>query len=363
MSTTATIKRCYHASQTLFAKPPSQFARMYKRSQSWNRKIKPGRFSRLLTQMGNKFPRKGAIAPTHIDQWLDDMVKPQRSILKEATFADGFKNMRIEELKKLDVQRLYEVRHPKFDQAWELHNENPYYWTGQRLGEYFGVDRDLMWGELLVREMYFAKLNGKPFTFEKILRIFEKSREYPKKMSVRRSFHRERHHSEFDQVVTEDQMYLDLLDVSQRTIPYATHDDELPIWAKVPFQRREMTNLGEIIETMPINLGAATDNLHTSLDHNISILKRPINQVGLGVETPRTKHLFIEIGRNLKDNDRRIRVREADGILRQATQEEVDIAYRVGTFKKVNGAFGGGKQSGRKRKRNLLRKRHYRIEA
>jgi len=313
--------------------------------------------------MGNRYPRKGAITPNQIDQWLDDMVKPVRSIYKEASLADGFKNMRVEEIRKLNVDQLFASKHEKFDAAWEMHLENPYYWTGQRLAEHFGVDRDVMWGELIVREMYYAKHQGKPFCYDKVLRIFEKAREFPKRMSARRSFHRERHHSEFDEVVTEDDMYLDVLDVSQRTIPYGTHDDELPVWAKVPFQLREMTNVGQIIEKTPTNLGTATENLHTSIEHNVRLLRRPVNQAGLGAESARARHLFIEIGRNLRDNDRRIRVREPDGLLREGNQEEVDMAYRVGTFKKVNGAYGGGDRSGRKRKRTLLRKRHYRIEA
>lgn len=301
--------------------------------------------------------------PNHIDQWLDDMVTPQRSITKEASFADGLRNMRVEELKKLDIDDLYAVKQSKYDDAWERQKENPYYWNGQRLSEYYGVDRDVMWGELLVREMYEAKHRGKPFCYEKVRRIFEKSREYPKKMSMRRSFHRERHHSEFDQVMTEDDMYMDMLDASQRTVPYATHDDELPVWAKVPFQRREMTNVGEIVENTPTDLGTATQNLHNSIDHNYKILKRPENLSGLGCETPRTRHLFVEIGKNLRDNDRRIRVREPDGLLREAHQDEVDMAYRVGTFKRVNGAYGGGDHTGRRRKRSLLRKRNYRLQA
>eukprot|EP01080_Neovahlkampfia_damariscottae_P007903 gene7903-12371_t len=205
------------------------------------------------------------------------------------------------------------------EKMWNLHKENPDFYTGERLGGLFGVTRQRAWAELIMRE-HMETEAGK-FNYDKVAEIFKEERKKEKKIPREMSKH----------FKTEDEAYLDYLEIQKKSNFQYSPDENLSDFAKRPFQQHRK------IEQEP----------------QIQILEnaKPEQKE---TEKSRTKIIFADIGKGKTDENRTFRVREKDGLLRSASWTEQSFLGRKRTFPKVKKGLGGSKK-----KKTLKRKRQF----
>jgi hypothetical protein len=186
------------------------------------------------------------------------------------------------------------------EKMWKLHKENPNFYTGEKLGELFGVTRQRAWAELIMRE-HLETEDGK-FNYDKVAQIFKEERKVknePKALSKK--------------FKTEDEAYKDYLNVSKNSILNLSKDEKLPDFAKKPFSSYKQEEQEPKIEKI------------SSSD----------------LEKNRTKMLFADIGRDKNDQNREFRVRDKDGTLRSASWTEQSFLARKKSFPKTKKGLGG----------------------
>lgn len=221
------------------------------------------------------------------------------------------------------------VSHEQGDKMWQLHKENPDYWTGERLGRAFGVPRNAAWAQVLMREAAEAKETGKPFNSQKINAIYAKEIDKlpfnldgsPKKGS-KKPLNVDKLDKKLTQGKTEEEVYAEFLkkSVEQKD----DSDDALPSWAKYPFQEASKPNIAKkdqpTIQQLPII-------------PNVSTLGSNYSRYGV---------MFAEMTSNKKQAplDRQFLVKETDDTLRTMTTTEKEFMTRRGHVKRTKWGMG-----------------------
>lgn len=208
------------------------------------------------------------------------------------------------------------------DKLFELHKENPNYWTGDRLGAAFGISRNQAWGEILVREADEASRTGKPFCPEKVDYLFHRDENQIKVLQQRYTKRQSR--SEFQmlkettsgQIVDEDKIYRKFLEKTSRPTVASGLDDDLPDWVKIPFQppRNTPKTAQQVSEQEPE-------------EQTLITYPRMESDTGLGVMTARQRHRIIDMKSKSRINqgeERRFMILETDGTLRNMEKDTVD---------------------------------------
>jgi hypothetical protein len=244
----------------------------------------------------------------------------------------------------------------QIDKMFELHKQDPKYFTGERLADMFGIKRDAAWAYLLMAEYDEALEKGLPFNPNKAYVLFPNYNRPSSKMhkniarsaELRRKFLKEK-------LMTEDEIYKAYLEESSKPIDVSTTDDALPDWVKIPFynpdgtakplteEPKEESNQEKVTTQVPVK---------PYFDPEIPVMP---NKSGLGNKTSRSRHFIVEMRRGRIDERKRIYfVLETDGKLRRMSEEERIYINRRGYLPKTTHGLGG------KRKRKLLvRKREF----
>jgi hypothetical protein len=202
------------------------------------------------------------------------------------------------------------------DKMFELHKENPDYWTGDRLGAAFGISRDQAWAELLVREYDEAEKTGKPFCPEKVDYLFHRNTNALKLLQNRYVKNDKRSGVQFlkeattGQVVDEDAIYKKFLEKTSKPISATGLDDDLPEWVRRPFQPPRSS----IRPTKTVTEAESTKPTEESLRY-----PRIESVANLGTNTVRQRHRIIDMKSKSRINageQRKFLMLETDGTLR-----------------------------------------------
>lgn len=237
------------------------------------------------------------------------------------------------------------------DKLYEMHKENPDYWTGDRLGASFGITRERAWGEILIREVDEAKRTGKPFCPEKVDYLFHRDENVIKTMKQR--FTKNESRSEFQylreaysgQIVDEDAIYQQFLEKTSKPIPASGLDDDLPEWVRRPFQPPR----GSIRPTEVAN----EKNIQSS---ESLLYPRIESSSGLGTNTVRQRHRIVEMMSKSRVNsgeERKFLILETDGTLRTMEQDTKEwICIKPLPYTKMG-------LGGKAKRREMFRKREF----
>lgn len=239
--------------------------------------------------------------------------------------------------KAADAWKANFVSHENGDKMWQLHKENPDYWTGERLGRAFGVPRNKAWAEIILREYAEAKETGKPFNPRKTEAIFAKdiaklpfNVDGTPKTGKKKSLDSSKLDSKLTHGKTEEEVYAEFLkkSVDQKD----DSDDNLPSWAKYPFQEP-----GNVVPTKQEQKTIQ----QLPMINNVSTLGSNYSRYGI---------MFAEMTRNKKQAplDRQFLVKETDDTLRTMTTTEKEFMTRRGHIKRTK--WGMGKKAFRTRK-------------
>lgn len=236
------------------------------------------------------------------------------------------------------------------DKLFELHKENPDYWTGDRLAASFGITRERAWGEILIREVDEAKRTGKPFCPEKIDYLFHRDESVIKTMKQRFTKNDSRSDYQFlreaytGQIVDEDAIYQQFLEKTSKPIPASGLDDDLPEWVRRPFQPPR----GSIRPTKVATEGVeSTESL---------LYPRVESTSGLGTHTVRQRHRIIEMMSKSRVNSgeqRKFLILETDGTLRTMEEDTKEwICIKPLPYTKMG-------LGGKEKRREKFRKREF----
>eukprot|EP00817_Percolomonadidae_sp_ATCC50343_P001839 CAMPEP_0117419990 /NCGR_PEP_ID=MMETSP0758-20121206/1437_1 /TAXON_ID=63605 /ORGANISM="Percolomonas cosmopolitus, Strain AE-1 (ATCC 50343)" /LENGTH=268 /DNA_ID=CAMNT_0005201377 /DNA_START=382 /DNA_END=1185 /DNA_ORIENTATION=- len=267
---------------------------------------------------------------------------------------------------------LYFHRNKNLDEAFINHLEDPMYWTPQRLTTAYSFsDKNIIIGELLVREyyIYHQTKRGQPidplwtehlekydttqFNYGKINRLFK---EYKQRMKIQKgytrvplpAYFRTRANSNKLGILTEGESLENLINKSRRLVAYGDHDDELPMNVKIPFSEHSVTAKNRAAEL-------ALKNQSKFVPFNQYDFHRPevpieeISTISQNNLKPRQRVIITEIGRHVKNGERRIYAREQSGMVRTASQNELELIQNVGSLKKTRSSFGGSNGGRRQR--------------
>ncbi|KAL9655444.1 hypothetical protein ABK040_016857 [Willaertia magna] len=214
------------------------------------------------------------------------------------------------------------------DRMWEMHKDNPTYWTGERLALEFGLSREQAWSQLLLHEHEEALETGKPFYYEKANIIFNEDARRDEIEEKRQSYTKP---SVLTPAYTEEEAYERFLNVTSKPSSIAS-DDNLPDYVKIPFQHPEITEETEIEKTEDIG--------------------REAKYTGYGAEKSRYKLFVAEMkARAQQHEERKYIVGEEDGSVRTMTNAETKFMQRHGTFPITRDGLGG--KIKRKNKRRM----------
>lgn len=233
---------------------------------------------------------------------------------------------------------------PMREKMWQLHLENPHYWTGERLARAFGIDRDEAWMLLITREAREAKERGLPFNSHKIRVIFrknirdEQNEKYfennPARLKKKRRMIRT-DKVPYGMTMNEEDAYKYFLEETEKALPSGGGDDLLPDWAKLPFQKPNITE--------------------DKIDEPLKVLPTIPSETNLGSDLPRAPISFIEASpKDIPPSERLLMVKEIDGTLREMSMLEKEIAFRKGSVKKTKMGLGG-----KARRRRAMRQRRF----
>lgn len=230
------------------------------------------------------------------------------------------------------------------EKMWQLHVENPHYWTGERLARAFGIDRDEAWILLIAREISEAKKHGLSFNHHKTRAIFRNAErearylkyfnESPTELQKKRRMLKTRN-APYGMTMNEEEAYKYFLDETEKALPSGGGDDLLPDWAKLPFQEPNITE--------------------DKVDEPLKVMPTIPSDTNLGSDLPRSPISFIEATtKDIPPSERLLMVKQVDGILREMSKLEKEIAFRRGSLRKTKMGLGG-----RARRRRAMRQRRF----
>jgi hypothetical protein len=209
------------------------------------------------------------------------------------------------------------------DKMWQLHKQDPRLWTGERLGGLFGCDRDRAWGEICIRECHEAEQTGKPFNFDKLEYLFNRT---AGGMTAHKEIFRFK-----TKYLTEEDAYKDFLKATEKPSSEGG-DDSLPDWVALPFQPYRT------LETEP----------------DVKFFSQPPKLFDIGNEKVKTRMLFVDFGKRLLNEPRHMTVRELDGTLRTASWAEQKHFMKHGKFLSTLKVGRGMKKSSDAKRRKRL---------
>lgn len=295
-----------------------------------------------------------ATLPPHLQQELDEISQMEDEMFTPESIGQISKSIsRLFELSYYEASpemrnarqqaheaKLNHVPPADAELMWTMHKQDPLYYTGERLARQFGVSRRKAWLVLLGKEQSEAAATGKTFNAEKIRLIFEK--DFDEMFNVKR--HRKKPERPMEgidlkNIVSEDEVYKKFLDTSTNNDYAATGDDQLPNWVKIPFHP-------------PVSQAPLTPEQAKTVKRLPA--KQPLPSLGsLEVASP---VMITEMSRHISHRnvkDRQFMIKEVDGTLRTATEDEKKHMLRRGERAKMTKWGLGGKQ----RRRSLFRQR------
>lgn len=230
------------------------------------------------------------------------------------------------------------------EKMWQMHVQNPRYWTGERLGRTFSISRDEAWMHIIAREQREAKKLGLPYNPYKVEKIFEKLIREDRIQQVKESnpatLRKKKRMLQtnkipFGATLSEEEAYKMFLEETAKNMPSGGGDDELPDWAKLPFQE--------------------ANTLVDKKDQPLKELDRMENLANLGTDVPAVPYAIVGASdKEIPANKRTLMIKQVDGTLREMSELEKEIAFRKGSIKKSRMGLGG-----KARRRRAFRERRF----